>query len=73
MDGQGRTQVQYLCPGTTLDSDTCGDQCDMQQLCSALCVCEPLCGAGEVNCVTLWSGHKQRNPQDYFWMSVLYL
>ncbi len=48
VDGQGKTQVQYLCQGTSLDSDSCGDQCDTQQLCTALCSCDMVCGTEQV-------------------------
>lgn len=49
VDGGG-TQVVYSCPTTSppLGSDACGDACDAQQLCQALCACKPVCAAGEV-------------------------
>lgn len=45
-DVGGRVQVDYSCttPGVPSPSPACGDLCDSQNICAALCECAPGCG-----------------------------
>lgn len=49
-DGGGRVQVAYSCaaPGVPSPSAACGDLCDSQNICAALCECDEACDAGQV-------------------------
>ena len=50
--GDGRVQVEYSCSaaGVASPSPACGDLCDTQNICAALCQCKPTCGAGQARC-----------------------
>ena len=49
-DGGGRVQVAYSCaaPGVPSPSPACGDLCDSQNTCAALCECGASCGTAQV-------------------------
>ena len=49
-DASGAPQVVYSCPSTTLSPDACGDACDTQAICAALCVCDPGCATATQVC-----------------------
>eukprot|EP00887_Chlorella_sp_A99_P002467 scaffold10.g2467.t1 len=50
VDASGATLVSYSCPSSGLGATACGDACDTQALCAALCVCEPGCDAAAEVC-----------------------
>lgn len=50
-DTAGRLQVLYSCSAASLPSPSaaCGNLCDTQNICAALCECDVPCGAAEVS------------------------